>query len=252
MPLEKTQGIILKRNDFTETSKMILIYTRDFGKCRFLAKGALRKNSRFTTNLELFNLVEIEFYFKEQYYFILRSFDMIGDNFSISYDPESFIYACAAVQLIDNIIIEGEKNEGLFCSLSDFLKHLNLTGKNKINLYYKFLLHFSDSTGYGINPEKCSKCGKNILSTSVYGTETGFLCGKCLGNNIRSILISRESLKNLKYIAKEDYENLKRLKINKKSRFEIERFFNIYMKYNMEDFRYPEAMKIRKQISSVF
>ena len=252
MPLEKTQGVILKRSDFTETSKMLLIYTREFGKCRFLAKGASRKNSRFTTNLELFNLVEIEFYFKEKYYFILSSLDTIEDNFLISNNLESFIYACAAVQLIDDIIIEGEKNKELYNSLVDFVGSLKNNGKNKINGYYKFLLHFNSSTGYRMNPDKCSKCNTDLLKTEAYGTETGFLCGRCLENNLRSLLISRETLKNLKFIEEGDYKSLERLKIKRKSRFEIERFFNIYMKYNMEDFRYPEAMKIRRQVSPVF
>ena len=53
MPLERAEGLILRLHDFSESSKVVTLYTREFGKIRALAKGGKRLRSPFESALDL-------------------------------------------------------------------------------------------------------------------------------------------------------------------------------------------------------
>lgn len=55
----KAEGIILKRNRFSETDLLLTIFSKHKGKIRLLAKGARKPTSRKGGSLGLFNLVKI-------------------------------------------------------------------------------------------------------------------------------------------------------------------------------------------------
>jgi DNA repair protein RecO (recombination protein O) len=47
MTPDKTQAIVIRAVPFGETSAVVTLFTRDFGKLRGLAKGAWRPKSAF-------------------------------------------------------------------------------------------------------------------------------------------------------------------------------------------------------------
>lgn len=51
----KTEGIILKRNNYGEADKILTIFTKQYGKIRVMAKGVRKLSSRKAGSLELFN-----------------------------------------------------------------------------------------------------------------------------------------------------------------------------------------------------
>lgn len=51
----KTEGIILKRQNFSEADRILTVFTRKHGKIKILAKGVRRIKSRRGPNIELFN-----------------------------------------------------------------------------------------------------------------------------------------------------------------------------------------------------
>lgn len=55
--MEKTTGLVIKCKDYSETSQLVWLYTRDFGKIKVIAKGSRKKSK-----IDLFNLCEFEFY----------------------------------------------------------------------------------------------------------------------------------------------------------------------------------------------
>src|SRR5262245_3550487 len=61
MASEKTTAIVLKVVDFSETSAVLTLFTREFGKVHALAKGARRPKGPFESALDLLSLVRIVF-----------------------------------------------------------------------------------------------------------------------------------------------------------------------------------------------
>ncbi len=61
MPAEKTTAIVLRVVDFSETSCVVTMFTREFGKITALAKGARRRKNPFEAALDLLALCRIVF-----------------------------------------------------------------------------------------------------------------------------------------------------------------------------------------------
>ncbi len=61
MSIEKTDAIVLKTVDFMESSLILSVYTREFGKVRGLAKGARRLKNPFETSLDLLASIKLTF-----------------------------------------------------------------------------------------------------------------------------------------------------------------------------------------------
>lgn len=61
---EKTEGIVIRLADFSESSRVVTFFTRDFGKISVLAKGAKRLKGAFEAALDLLTRCQIVFLHK--------------------------------------------------------------------------------------------------------------------------------------------------------------------------------------------
>ena len=64
MPSEKATAIVLRTVEFSETSLVVTLFTREFGKLGALAKGARRLKNPFESALDLLALCRIVFLHK--------------------------------------------------------------------------------------------------------------------------------------------------------------------------------------------
>src|SRR6266478_2503624 len=61
MSAEKATALVLRTTDWSETSRIATLWTREFGKVRVLAKGGRRLKSNFESALDLLTLCRIVF-----------------------------------------------------------------------------------------------------------------------------------------------------------------------------------------------
>jgi DNA repair protein RecO (recombination protein O) len=61
MPSEKALALVLRTTDWSETSRIATLWTREFGKVRALAKGGRRLKSAFESSLDLLTVCSIVF-----------------------------------------------------------------------------------------------------------------------------------------------------------------------------------------------
>src|SRR5579864_4502473 len=59
MAAEKARALVLRTTDWSETSRIATLWTREFGKVRVLAKGGRRLRSAFENALDLLTLCDI-------------------------------------------------------------------------------------------------------------------------------------------------------------------------------------------------
>jgi DNA repair protein RecO (recombination protein O) len=64
MPILQAQGIVVRGSDWSETSRIATLFTRDHGRIRVLAKGGRRVNSAFEISLDLLNVCDVVFIHK--------------------------------------------------------------------------------------------------------------------------------------------------------------------------------------------
>src|SRR5436309_3988874 len=61
MAAEKATALVLRTTDWSDTSRIATLWTREFGKVRVLAKGGRRLKSNFETALDLLTVCSIVF-----------------------------------------------------------------------------------------------------------------------------------------------------------------------------------------------
>src|SRR5262245_22201185 len=61
MATEKATALVLRTTDWSETSRIATLWTREFGKVRVLAKGGRRLRSNFESALDLLGVCSIVF-----------------------------------------------------------------------------------------------------------------------------------------------------------------------------------------------
>src|ERR671934_583625 len=59
MPAEKALGLVVRTHDWSETSRIAVLFTRELGKVRVLAKGGRRLKSNFEVALDLLTVCSI-------------------------------------------------------------------------------------------------------------------------------------------------------------------------------------------------
>src|SRR4030065_1557095 len=165
MNISKTKGIVLKGENFRDSSRIFTIFSQKFGKLRLLAKGVKTPKSRMAGNLQQFSVVEVVFYKKEESgLHLLSQADLIESNFEISDDLTRLSFASAMLELVDRLTVEDQTHPGLFSLLSESLDKMNNLPLEKLPvLLWSFALRLSANLGYRPNLAGCMNCKKKSL-----------------------------------------------------------------------------------------
>lgn len=221
MSTYKTQGIIIKRSNFGESSLMLNIYTKDFGKIEAVARGARKAKGKLKGHLELFLLADL----------VLangRSIDTItssvaAENFlNLRNNLEISFGAYYIIELADRMIMQEHKDERVFYLLKKALLFLDgLASRNfntstetkathrcvafkdipeKLNLDLLILLfqiHLLNLSGFSPELDKCVICSKPIApGENYFSLKLGGVAGKeCVYKVPEAVLISDNAIK---------------------------------------------------------
>jgi DNA repair protein RecO (recombination protein O) len=182
----KTEAIVLSAMKYRDTSKIVRLYTREFGRLSVLAKGARETKSRFRSSLEPLNHVLAVLYKKEHRELqLLSQCDVLTSFRHIAEDMDKLQAALSGVELVTLVAHEEERNEDLFDLLLSFLRAVNDATKNvKVALYY-FEMKLTGLLGFQPELDMCSQCGRSIgeKEEGVYGFgPSGILCESCGAN----------------------------------------------------------------------
>ncbi|MFZ2969929.1 MAG: DNA repair protein RecO [Minisyncoccia bacterium] len=267
MSTYKTEGIIIRRNNFGESSLILNIYTKDYGKIEAVARSARKAKGKLKGHLELFLHTDL----------ILangRNIDTITSSmttepfFNLRKDLKLLFSAHFIVELADKITEERYKDSRIFNLLGRIFYFFDGLGKEDRKKGYDlklklaillYQIHIADLSGFSSHLDKCVFCSKKITPNDNYFSFSfgGILDSGCASHDPEAILIGDNSIKLLRFFqfrqrSVEEYdmhlnkcfENLKKLKIDEKSVskaiFLMNRFieFNIDRKIKSIDFIY--------------
>lgn len=214
----KYNGIILSKNDIAETDRIYNIYTQEAGKIRVLGKGTRNPNAKLAGSLE--SVTHSEIYISRTRGMGKITGAIVLDNFSrLKSNYEFLARAFRVFSIIEKIITNEEKDENIFFLILGYLKisdDLAAEGNNYektdiITLGFIFkLLSFS---GYGLNMEKCVKCGKKLLPDGNFfsAQHGGIFCSGCASNGAKKIRISSASIKLIRIFLANKLENFSKI-----------------------------------------
>ncbi len=251
MSLEKTEGIVVRKIRWHETSNIITSYTKDFGKIKLLAKGVFRPKSKLSGSLELFSLVAFVFYKKEKTeLYTLGSADLLKSFSGISGDIKKYAICSAGMELLDKLITGEESNPRIFELSLKFLSETESANEKDLEpLLWAYALKLSIFLGYGPKIDKCVVCGKKFTSSFfLFSLERGgIVCNRCVQQDALYLRLSKESMSWLKKI--QDHDFSEHIKISSKSLKEIRGFILDFISYHTERGGELKSLEFLKKIS---
>jgi DNA repair protein RecO (recombination protein O) len=186
MAIVSTEAFVLRSYKLAENDKIIVMFTRDFGKLRLVAKGARKVKSRFGAALENFAHVRIIFHHKEN-----RELLML-DRAEIIYSPfekqtrlRTSYYLFYFAELIHEFFPDHEKNPGAFRTLLN-IEHAIQAQQNLDYLARYVELQLLHSQGILSSVAFCSQCNRpfdSLLERRYLGAMTEIFCKRCRGQD---------------------------------------------------------------------
>ena len=164
MKIDYTPCYILHRRNFSESSFILEIFSRDYGRINLIAKGA-KKNKKYQgTNFDLYQKYNISWISKSELG-ILTGIDIIRSK--THFIAEKAITAFYINEIILKLLHRDEPHVKLFDIYELTLKKLFSNENEKIILRY-FEKQLLESLGYGISLDHDVKTGLSIMPTQEY------------------------------------------------------------------------------------
>ena len=214
----QSSGFVLEKKDIREADRIFTFYTKEFGKLKFLAKGARKIKSKLRGGLKLFAFSEIEF-IQGKGYKTLTDSVIKNELAGISGSLIKLKTAHKIAEVLNNLIKEEDSDKKIWELLKNTLEELNncqsKTGTCRL-IYYYFFWNLIDFMGIKPSICDCVLCQKKLSLPPFYFSprQGGTLCKKCFKETQDYININLETIKILKLIFKRDWNFLLRVKLN--------------------------------------
>ena len=182
MSTEKTDAIVIRLADFSESSRVVTFFTRDFGKVAVLAKGAKRLKGAFEAALDLLTACRIVFIRKTNASLGILTEAQLVQRFRPDRSQLAALYAGYYVaELLDSLTQEFDAHPQLFDD--SFLTIEELTGEQPASLTIaRFELTILREIGELPELSRCIVCDNEITeseSVSYWAAQSGVLCHRC-------------------------------------------------------------------------
>jgi len=221
------EGITLKSYNLSEYDKIFLIFSKEKGLIRAVAKGIKKYNNKFGGMLEPMNINKV-FLRKGKSLEQIYQCEIINSFPNIRKDYDKLIYSFFLFELIINFLHEGEKSDYIYNLLIYTLEYLNKT-ENILPIIIWFEIVFLKIIGYENNYYSCYNCQKELLDKNLgFDIYSGnIFCSKCINDSSKKI--DNNLLKIIRKLKNNE------LNINDFDSLEkIQNLFKIYISYLSE------------------
>ena len=141
-----SEAIVLARKNYSEADRIIVIYSKDYGKLSLIAKSVRKTKSRKRGAIEVFSHIRF-FAVKTKSLDILTEAEIISTFSQIRKNLKKVTVAYYFTEVVGRLTHEGEKNEKLFSLLLKYIHSLSKETALKI-LREKFIKDVVILLGY--------------------------------------------------------------------------------------------------------
>ena len=224
--MNKVEGIIIREKDYSDTSKIIDLYTKEYGIISIIAKGAKSLKSPLRSVTLKFTYGIFNIHYKEGKLSTLKEVDILNNFKNIKTNINLIAYSTYLLDLSEQVYKQNNSFDiyniliNTLIKINDLLDPLVLI--NIVELKYLNYL------GVMFDTNKCSICGStNIITLS--NDKGGYICSNC--KTFEKILSSK-TLKLIRMFYYVDISKIDKLNISDDIKIEINEFLdNYYLKY---------------------
>ena len=236
MAAEKATAIVLRLVDFSESSSVVTMLTREFGKVGALAKGAYRQKGPFDSALDLLTRCRIVFLRKSSGGLDLLTEAKLEHRFRPSGRDLSSLYAgYYLAELLLSLTDDYDPHPELF-DVADRMLVALASGVPVTSGVLRFELAALRLLGHLPNLDSCVECGEPVAAEGriAFGQLAGgVLCAKCRPGQRHVVSISSGVLGALRRFADEGNEMWHSEDLDESIRGELRGVVNHYVSHLM-------------------
>lgn len=200
MSIEKADAIVLRVVDFSESSCVLTLFSKEFGKIRALAKGGRRPKGPFEAALDLLAHCRILFLRKSSDALDLLTEAKLLKRYRPANGDLANLYAAYYVaELLNELTDDYDPHPNLFDFANQTLVQL-AAGDPIDALVLRFELNALQDLGHMPLLDQCVECGKKykqVKRVSFGLIDGGILCSRCKVSRSQVVTISSQVLDTL-------------------------------------------------------
>ena len=221
--IKKIEGIVIGDTNYSESSKILNVLTKDYGIVGIISKGCRRVKSNLRTVSNKLVYGDFNIYYKENGLSTLISVDVKRYFKNIMTDIVKISYATYLLELAQQTYKQNPNND---------IQNLLLSALNKIEDNYDPLIitnilevKYLDYLGIGLNVDGCNICGNTSDIVTLSSKSGGFVCRNCYTNEK---IVSEKTIKVIRMLYYVDIDKITKLELANQTVKEISEFLDEY------------------------
>ncbi len=180
MSQERSEALVLRGVDFSETSRIVTFLTPHRGRMACMALGARRSKSPLGGVLDTLNRLELVYYWRDG-----REVQKLGeaallDGYGgIKSDLDKSLHAAFPLELLYKVAHENEPSEELYAAAVHGFDGLKTWTGDARTYAGWMVLHLLGVAGFAPSLEACCECGRELEAATGFSWAGGATCGTC-------------------------------------------------------------------------
>ncbi len=207
------EGVVLRRMPFSESSLIVVLFSREFGRIDALAKGCRRERSVMRGHLDLFSVEEALVYERTRGGLDLVTETQVAEEFvRLRQDPVRFVAACVAGEILQAACMVRDPHPRAYEALAAGLRDLDRMAPVGPVLV-RMVLDLLPDLGFQPRLDACADCGAALPGQDALvlsGLRGGLVCPGCSGR-AGGTRISARGISALRYLGRGDANAPRRL-----------------------------------------
>jgi DNA repair protein RecO (recombination protein O) len=181
MALERATGLVIRFTDYSETSRIVTLYTRELGKVRALAKGGRRLKSNFESALDLLTVCSMVLFRKPGRGLDLVTEARVVERFAVLTRQLEALYAgYYLAELLNEFTQEEDPHPLLFDAAVETLRQLG-SQPATAELVLRFETRLLRELGFAPILQSCAACHQALpeAGLALDPNSGGIVCPAC-------------------------------------------------------------------------
>lgn len=175
----RDHAIVLRTYKSGESDRVVVMWTKEHGKVRALARGVRKGSSKLGAGLEPLSHIDVLLAASRNDFFIVRQVEHIERFSLMRQDFERLTAACALTEVIDAVPLDGVRDTEIYVMLSRALTSLENDSFYPFLVPAAFYLKLLVLDGTAPQLDECVNCGATSGLVAFDAEVGGVLCGAC-------------------------------------------------------------------------
>lgn len=242
-----SEGIVLRQVKTAGGKRMILIFTRKYGKISAGSNLNEKGRNKSALSIRPFTFGNYELYKNKDYYNINNG-QVEKTFFSIGEDIDKYILTSYVLELTEKLLPEEMPQPRVFSLLLDFLTEMEKRERKHDTLVLAYETKLLNALGLFPETKRCVCCGKenNLAGFSV--KDGGMICAGCRADKANESLIfspSFDIIGVLDYFTKKPLEAFAKIALDDDTAKGLMEIYREYLAYHLDirDLKSDSIMK---------